>query len=148
MTKKMASLLACVLATLAGCGGGSSSPAEAHLAAAANAVCSNAQGMGSHAEIGKQIARFRALLDSDRELPHVETLISDSAALQATETRLAQVAISQISPVKRGHVAESVSAGTISLLRKSHQLKAEVYADENGLGIACLGRFPRKPIKG
>jgi len=104
--------------------------------------------MGSHAEIGKQIARFRALLDSERKLPRVDTLISDSAALQPMEARLARIAVSEVSPTKRGHVAESVPAGTASLVRKAHRLEVKVHADEKALGIACLGRFPREPIEG
>jgi hypothetical protein len=104
--------------------------------------------MGSHADIGQQIARFRALLDSERKLPRVETLISDSAALQPMEARLARIAFSEISPTKRGHVAESLAAGTGSLVRKAHGLEVKVYADEKALGIACLGRLPREPIEG
>jgi hypothetical protein len=140
----LATVLALVAIGLAGCGGSEPSPAESHLAAVAKAACINAEGMGSHADIGKQLARFRALIHSDRKLPRVATLISDVAARRRVRTAMHKLSGNGSSRAYFGHGASTI----LRLMKQSYVLAVKVYTDEKALGIACLGSPPRKPIEG
>lgn len=152
----LSTVLICVAAALAGCGGGSSTAAntpEAHLAALANATCrefhtNRATGAPFEAHMKTEFARVRALIHSDRKLPRVSTFISDSAA-----RRRVQAAMRKLSK-KAGNGAffsrkEGKGANAFSLLEESYRLEVKVQADLKALGLtSCLGPTPRKPIGG
>lgn len=144
----LTTVLICVVAALAGCGGSASSRAEAHLAALANAACGNAEGMGDHFHLGTDLAGVRALMHSDRKLPRVATLNRDLAARQRE-----QAAVRKLSR-KAGNGTyfsrkEGKGANAFSLLEESYRLEVEIQADLKALGMtSCLGPPPRKLIVG
>jgi hypothetical protein len=107
-------------------------------------VCSNVAGIGRDAELDKQLARFRALLDSDRALPRVATLMAHLAALHRLQAAMARDATPLAGKV-HGHADE---AKLSSLREESYRLEVEVYAEEKALGIACFSNPPQKPIAG
>lgn len=145
----LAPVLICVAVALGGCGGGTSSPTEARLAALANAVCTRSETLGERPGfLSTDLARLRALIHADRKLPRVATLISDLAARQR-----AQAAMRKLFR-KAGNGAsfsgkEGDGANDFSLLEESYRLDVKVQADERALGmISCIGPPPRKPIGG
>ncbi len=146
--RPLATVLICVVAAVAGCGGSALSRAEAHLAAVANAACRNAEDMGDHFDLGTDLAGVRALIDSERKLPRVATLIRDMAARQREQVALRKLAR------KAGNGAyfsrkEGKGANAFSLLEESYRLEVKVQADLKALGMtSCLGPPPRKLIVG
>jgi hypothetical protein len=144
----LATVLICLAAALAGCGGSASSRAEAHLAAVANAACRNAEGMGDHVHMSTDLAGVRALIHADRKLPRVATLTRDLATRQRE-----QVAVRKLS--RKGDNGaffsgkEGEGANAFSLLEEPYRLAVKVQADLKALGMtSCLGPTPRKPIGG
>jgi hypothetical protein len=149
----LSTVLICVAAALAGCGGGSSTAAntpEAHLAALANATCrefhtNRATGAPFEAHMKAEFAKVRALIHSDRKLPRVSTFISDSAA----QRRVQAAILREASPGKVFRRKEGKGANAFSLLEESYRLEVKVQADLKALGLtSCLGPTPRKPIGG
>lgn len=123
------SLALVVTATLvAGCGGSGQSPAEAHLATLANDVCRTAEDIGLQPGLPAKLARLRAQLNADQELPRVATYVADAQARVRSQATLSRLSYKQYGP--------SGSA----LLRESFRLKGKIQSDVKALGwTACTG---------
>jgi hypothetical protein len=141
-------VLICVVAAVAGCGGSTSSGAEARLAALANAACRNAEGMGDHFHLGTDLAGVRALIHSDRKLPRVATLRRDLTARQREHVALRKLS-RKAGTGSFFSRTERDGANPFSLLNESYGLEVKVQADLKALGMtSCLGPPPRKLIVG
>jgi hypothetical protein len=123
------SLVLVVTATLvAGCGGSGHSPAEAHLAALANGVCREAENMGMHGRLKAELAKLRAQLNSDKELPRVATYVADAQATARSQATLSKLSYKKYAP----------AAST--LLKESSRLERKIQSDLKALGwTACAG---------
>jgi hypothetical protein len=135
MTVKLATVLACLAAALAGCGGSGLSPAEAHFAAAAKAVCANVENMGDHADMLKLLARYRSAKTAALNSPRVAALMSDWAAERKVLAEMQrETAAGTVHPLKPGEARPS------SLEEDILHLRRKVDALEKTLGFAlCLG---------
>ena len=102
------SLVLVVSATLvAGCGGSGQSPAEAHLAALANGVCREAENIGMHGRLKAELARLRAQLNSDQELPRVATYVADAQASARSQATLSKLSYKEYGPAASTLLKES-----------------------------------------
>jgi hypothetical protein len=135
MTVKLAMVLACLAAALAGCGGARLSPVEARFAAALKAACLALDEGGAIADLPRVAARYRAAKAAARNSPRVAALLSDWAMerkLQAEIER--ETAHGSIHPRKPGETRfTSLEADARRLARKTLPL-------EKTLGFKlCLG---------
>jgi hypothetical protein len=79
----------CFASALVGCGGSALSPAEAHLAAAANALCTKSETQGEGPGfLRADLARLRVLIHSDRKLLRVRMFVSDLAAQRRVQAAM------------------------------------------------------------
>jgi hypothetical protein len=124
-------LAVAVTATLVGgCGGGGQSPAEAHLAALANGLCAEAENLSQHFRMKADIARLRAQLNSDQQLPRVATYLADAKASARTQAALSKLSYKEFEP------------SAAPLLKESTRLKRKVEADAKALGWRCTDTGP------
>jgi hypothetical protein len=123
------SLVLVVTATLvAGCGGSGHSPAEAHLAALANAACGEAENMSMHVRLKAELAKLRAQLNSDQELPRVATYVADAQASDRLQATLRKLSYKKYAPAAS------------RLLKESSRLERKIESDLKALGwTACAG---------
>jgi uncharacterized OsmC-like protein len=119
--------LAATIMFVAACGGGGHSPAEAHLAALANAVCSEVENMGHHDRLKEELAKLRAQLSSDRKLPRVATYLADEQANDRVQAALSKLSYKEYEP----------AAST--LLKESSRLQRKLELDVKALGWMCPG---------
>jgi uncharacterized membrane protein len=131
-------LVCCLVAVLAGCGGGVSSTknAEARLAAAFDALPCGGRSMSSQME-QKYTATLRSLVKADRKLPRVAKLVSDAHA--EDNLRAAMRKIADSTGYKLGALMNDLEA--------AYRLRVKLYADEKALGFRCIAP-PRRPIEG
>lgn len=145
--KRYIALMA-VAAVFAGCGGSPTAAqrAEAHLAAVANPICryvkvrqeSTGYGPGAEARVRAEIARVRALLRSDRNLPRVAAYVSDLKTRKRLRAELTKL-----------HRTGYTPGNSFSILDEIYRADVKVQADLKALGLtSCIGRPPRKPISG
>jgi hypothetical protein len=120
-------VLSATLMIVAGCGGNGRTPAEAHLAAVANAACREAESLSLHYGLKAELAELRALLRSDEKLPRVAVYIADVEARDRLLARLRKLSYKEY---------ESSAA---PLLKKSTLLKHKVEADLKALGWTSCG---------
>ncbi len=131
-------LACCLVAVLAGCGGGVSSTkgAEARLAAAFDTVHCDGRALSSQTE-RKDSANFLSMVKADRKLPRVAKLVSDA---HAEDKLLAAIRTAAETPgYKPGALKNDLAA--------VYRLRVKFYADEKALGFRCAAP-PRKPIEG
>jgi hypothetical protein len=112
---------------VAGCGGGGHSPAEAHLAVLANALCSEAENFSLHYRLKEDSAKLRAQLSSDRKLPRVATYLADFQASARMRAALSKLSYKEYEP----------AAST--LLKQASRLERKIKADVKALGWQCTG---------
>ncbi len=122
--------------------------AQAHFVAFAKVICREVQGEDrsepDYAGFRAKGARLRALMLSAHKAPRVATLISDLAAQQRVHAALDKAIGKRSSRAFFGDAASTLTR----LLKESYRSEVKRYADEKALGIACIGRPPRKPIEG
>ena len=135
MTVKVAMVLACLAAALAGCGGTRLSPVEARFAAALKAACLALDETGELANRPKVAARYRSARAAAIKSPRVAALMSDWAAERKLLAEMQrETPAGAIHPRKPGEASlSSLQEDVVRLRRKAVPL-------EKTLGFKlCLG---------